>query len=265
MSAGSRTVEEPVTAVGGIMLKRSSGAYRRRRSRFGVPAFLLVAASGVVLSWLAGLIDLPGLASPAPWAQSQIGSVPEARLATAKSALVGIPVKGRAPKTGYAREQFGQAWADADRNGCDTRNDILGRDLRDPVFKAGTGNCLVLSGTLDDPYTGKAIAFERGERSGDVQIDHVVPLSDAWQKGAQQWAPQKRLEFANDPANLRAADGPANQEKGDGDLATWLPPNRGFRCEYAVTVVEVKAAYGLWMTQAEHDKAGELLGACRAA
>lgn len=247
------------------MFQRSSRRLSRARRRSGAVGFSAVAfVVGLVLAWLVGLVHVPGLESPIPGAQAQIGGVPAARLEAAKASLAAIPAKGRAPKTGYTRAQFGQAWADTDRNGCDTRNDILGRDISEPTFKAGTRDCLVLSGTFYDPYTGKTIDFQRGEKSGDVQIDHVVALSDAWQKGAQQWTVQKRLEFANDPANLRAADGAANQEKGDGDLATWLPPNKLFRCEYAVMVVEVKAAYGLWMTQAEHDKAGELLGACRA-
>lgn len=256
-----------MSALGGgsFMFQRSSGRFGRRRRRSeAVGPSVVAVLLGLGLAWLVGLVHVPGLESPIPGAQAQIGSVPAARLEAAKASLATIPAKGRAPKTGYTRGQFGQAWADTDRNGCDTRNDILGRDLGEPVFKAGTRDCVVLSGTFSDPYTGKAIAFQRGERSADVQIDHVVALSDAWQKGAQQWTAQKRLEFANDPTNLRAMDGPANQEKGDADLATWLPPNKLFRCEYAVTIVEVKAAYGLWMTQAEHDKAGELLGACRA-
>ena len=78
-------------------------------------------------------------------------------------------------------------------------------------------SCIVLSGTLDDPYTGEVITFERGEHSSAVQIDHVVALSDAWQKGAQQWSAETREQFANDPANLLAVDGPANQQKGAGD------------------------------------------------
>jgi hypothetical protein len=246
------------------MLYRSSRSVPRRRSgRSGIAGVVAaVAAVLAALAWLAGLIEVPGLATPAPWVQQQVGSVPAARLEGARAAYAQVQVKGRAPKTGYSREQFGQAWADTDRNGCDTRNDILARDLGGVVFKAGTRDCVVLSGTLADPYSGRPVPFQRGERSSDVQIDHVVPLSDAWQKGAQQWPAQKRLEFANDPANLLAADGPLNQEKGDADLATWLPPNKSFRCQYAVTVIEVKAKYGLWMTQAEHDKAGELLSAC---
>ncbi|MEA5454082.1 HNH endonuclease family protein [Sinomonas sp. JGH33] len=216
-----------------------------------------------VMAWLLGIVDPPGFASPAPWAASQIGSVPAARLDAAKAELGRIEVAGRAAKTGYARERFGGAWDDVDHNGCDTRNDILARDLIDAVFAAGAGRCIVASGTLRDPYTSRSIQFRRGERSGDVQIDHVVPLSDAWQKGAQQWTAERRREFANDPANLLAVDGPANQEKGDSDLATWLPPAKSYRCEYAVRIVEVKAAYRLRMTEEERRKAGELLGQCR--
>ncbi|AMM31870.1 Excalibur domain containing protein [Sinomonas atrocyanea] len=246
------------------MFQRSSRRLPRggRRPRVAglTAAAALVAA---VLGWFAGLIQVPGVESPLT-VQAQIGGVPAAQLTAAKASLAAIPVKGRAPKTGYARSEFGEAWADTDHNGCDTRNDVLARDLRGAVFKAGTRDCVVLSGSLEDPYTGTTIPFQRGERSAHVQIDHIVPLSDAWQKGAQQWTAQQRLSFANDPANLRAVDGPANQQKSDGDLATWLPPNRSFRCEYAVDVVELKAGYGLWMTQAEHDKAAELLGACRA-
>jgi hypothetical protein len=172
--------------------------------------------------------------------------VTAADLDRARSELAGLDVKGRAPKTGYDREQFGPAWADVDRNGCDTRNDVL-------------------TGTLADPYTGQVIDFERGPRSAEVQIDHVVALSDAWQKGAQQWDAETRRQFANDPANLLAVDGPANGAKGDGDAATWLPPSTGYRCAYVVRQVRVKAAYGLWVTQAEHDAMGRQLDGCAVA
>lgn len=141
-------------------------------------------------------------------------------------------IKGRAPKTGYDRDLFGQAWTDdvtveGGHNGCDTRNDILGRDLEQIVFKPGTRDCAVQTGTLRDPYTGNTIAFVRGEgTSNAVQIDHVVALSDAWQKGAQQLDTATRVNFANDPRNLKAVDGPTNQQKSDGDAATWLPRTR---------------------------------------
>ena len=174
-----------------------------------------------------------------------------------------LDVKGRAPGTGYDRDRFGPAWADIDRNGCDTRNDVLQRDLTEETFKPGTRNCVVLTGTLDDPYSGETIAFERGqETSIEVQIDHVVALSDAWQKGAQQWEDDKRLALANDPLNLLAVDGPLNGQKGAGDAATWLPPNKAFRCAYVARQVAVKARYDLRVTRAERDAVASVLSGC---
>ncbi|TYP88436.1 HNH endonuclease family protein [Blastococcus xanthinilyticus] len=182
---------------------------------------------------------------------------------TALAALAAIEVKGRAPRTGYDRDLFGSGWLDTDRNGCDTRNDVLKRDLQAETFKPGTRSCVVLTGTLADPYSGKTIAFQRGQdTSSDVQIDHVVALSDAWQKGAQQLDESRRRAFANDPLNLLAVDGPLNMQKGDGDAATWLPPARGYRCEYVARQVAVKATYALWMTQAEKNAIATVLSSC---
>lgn len=176
--------------------------------------------------------------------------------------LATLPIKGRAPKTGYDRDEFGQAWADVDRNGCDTRNDILKRDLTQIAY-ANSVPCKVQSGTLADPYTAKTIGFVRGaSTSAAVQIDHVVALSDAWQKGAQQLSLEQRTSLANDPLNLQATDGPTNQQKSDGDAATWLPPHKSFRCEYVARQISVKATYSLWVTQAEHDAMAGILTDC---
>jgi len=189
-------------------------------------------------------------------------------VAAAISALDTIPVKGRAPKTGYSREQFGEAWTDDvsveyGHNGCDTRNDILRRDLVDITVKSAASPCKVLTGVLDDPYTGQTINFQRGKDTSDaVQIDHIVPLSNAWQTGAQLWDEFKRRDFANDPRNLQATNGPTNQAKGDGDVATWLPPNKSYRCAYVARIVNVKAIYGLWVTQPEHDAMARILSNC---
>ncbi|MFH5824825.1 DUF1524 domain-containing protein [Georgenia sp. AZ-5] len=180
-------------------------------------------------------------------------------LATARQ----LTVKGRAPKTGYERDLFGQGWVDVDSNGCDTRNDILARDLEEETFKPGTRDCVVFTGTLADPYSGSTIDFLRGnDTSNDVQIDHVVALSDAWQKGAQSWDESTRAAFANDPMNLLAVDGPLNAQKGDGDAATWLPPNTAYRCSYVARQVGVKHTYGLWVTQAEQDAMVRVLSSC---
>jgi hypothetical protein len=178
--------------------------------------------------------------------------------------LATLPIKGRAPKTGYDRGLFGQAWADVDRNGCDTRNDILKRDLAGITY-TNSVPCKVQSGTLADPYTGTSISFLRGSAtSSKVQIDHVVALSDAWQKGAQQLTTEQRTAFANDPLNLQATDGPTNMKKGAGDAATWLPPNKGFRCEYVARQISVKATYSLWVTQAERNAMAVILADCSA-
>jgi hypothetical protein len=186
-----------------------------------------------------------------------------AEVATALAQLDTIPVKGRAPKTGYAREEFGPAWADVDRNGCDTRNDILARDLEGETFKPGTRNCVVATGRLADGYTGTIINFVRGNTtSSAVQIDHLVALSDAWQKGAQRLSAEQRRQLANDPLNLMAADGPTNSAKGDKDAATWLPPSKPFRCEYVARQTAVKAKYRLWVTKAEHDAIAGILTGC---
>lgn len=178
------------------------------------------------------------------------------------STLEQLEVKGRAPKTGYSRAQFGQAWADTDRNGCDQRNDVLARDLDVETFKPGTHDCVVLTGTLTDPYTGRTITFVRGPHSADVQIDHVVALGDAWQTGAQQLTVDERKQFANDPLNLLAVDGATNQAKGDSDAATWLPPQRDYWCSYVGRQIQVKARYRLWVTQAEHDAMARVLARC---
>lgn len=177
--------------------------------------------------------------------------------------LATLPVKGRAPKTGYARTQFGAAWSDVDHNGCDTRNDILKRDMTNVTFKSWTHDCVVKTGTLNDPYTGKTINFVRGQHTSTaVQIDHVVALSDAWQKGAQQLSADQRLQLANDPYNLLAVDGPANQQKSDSDAASWLPSNKSFRCQYVARQIGVKHKYALWVTQAEKDAMTSVLSGC---
>ncbi|MHA4854153.1 HNH endonuclease family protein [Rhodococcus sp. MSC1_016] len=184
--------------------------------------------------------------------------------------LATLEVKGRAPKTGYDRELFGSSWTDnvsveLGRNGCDTRNDILRRDLVDITSRDRTRNCVVQSGTLRDLYTGSVIAFTRGPKTSDaVQIDHVVALSDAWQKGAQLLDAQTRADLANDPRNLQAVDGPTNQRKSDADASTWLPPLKNYRCTYVARQVEVKAAYRLWVTLAERDAMAGVLTECGA-
>ena len=190
-------------------------------------------------------------------------SAAEQQPGLATAVLETLPVKGRAPKTGYTRDQFGQAWADVDRNGCDTRNDILKRDLTDVVYKPGTRNCVVASGTLVDRYSGEVINFLRGNVSSmEVQIDHVVALLNAWQTGAFKLTADQRKALANDPLNLFAVKGRLNSQKGDGDAATWLPPLKSFRCAYVAQQIAVKAKYSLWVVAPEKAAMVAILAKC---
>lgn len=178
----------------------------------------------------------------------------------AREALEKLEVKGRTPKTDYKRTQFSDGWNNV--GGCDVRNHVLKRDMSDVVTISDT-NCKVVTGTLKDPYTDKTIQFKSGQdTSDDVQIDHVIALSDAWQKGAQGQTSEKRNMFANDSLNLLAVDGPTNQNKSDSDAATWLPPNKAFRCRYIARQIAVKVKYTLWVTQAEHDAMQRVLESC---
>lgn len=180
---------------------------------------------------------------------------------TAKDAIAQLVVKGRAPKTGYTRAVFGPAWKDVDGNGCDTRNDILARDLINITRK--NGGCTILRGVLNDPYSGRQIPFVRGvTTSALIQIDHVVSLSDAWQKGAFKWSAEKREVFANDPLELLAVDGSLNLQKGNSDAASWLPPNKKFRCAYVARQIAVKLKYEIWVTSAEKEAMVRVLAPC---
>lgn len=188
----------------------------------------------------------------------QLSTVDQSVRATGGAAevLETLLVKGRAPKTGYERTEFGNGWAT--KEGCDMRNVILFRDLTGVTTD---GECRILTGVLQDPYTNTIIQFNRSE--GDmVQIDHVVALSDAWQKGAQQLTKDQRIQLANDPLELLAVDGPANQQKGDSDAATWLPENTAFRCAYVARQIAVKQKYTLWVTEAEKSAMTKVLSVC---
>ena len=201
---------------------------------------------------LALTLFLSGLTEDAPGAQPSVIQV-----------IAQIAVKGRAPKTGYTRAQFGAAWKDVDRNGCDTRNDILNRDLRLIIYKVNTHGCVVLSGVLIDPYSGESINFLRGaSTSAEVQIDHIVALSNAWQTGAFKLTLEKRTAFANDPLELLAVSGRLNSQKSDGDAATWLPPRKSYRCAFVARQVAVKYKYGLWLTPPEKAAILKLIQLC---
>jgi len=213
-----------------------------------------------VIVVLLGILVVAFIKAPAEGEQNSAPPVSQQAVSDSPAidTLNKLAVKGRAPKTGYTRSQFGDGWAS--KNGCDTRNIILNRDLSDVKLN---DKCQVVSGVLNDPYTGKMIQFTRGpDTSTAVEIDHVVALSDAWQTGAQQLTASERKTLANDPLELLAVDGPANVQKSDGDAATWLPSNKSFRCEYVARQIAVKAKYTLWVTPAEKDAMVRILNSC---
>lgn len=218
--------------------------YRLRRTVFIIIALLL--ASVPLASIPAGTLTLNDLLGT-----DIAGDYTNATLES-------ITVKGRAAKTGYERSKFGSGWQNV--GGCSTRELILRRDLKDISL---VEECKVQQGVLNDPYTGGVIEFVRGPTtSDDVQIDHVVALSNAWQTGAQQLPFERRVEFANDPLNLLAVSGSANEQKSDGDAATWLPSNKSFRCQYVNRQVKVKIKYELWVTPSEKLAINRVLGGC---
>lgn len=175
--------------------------------------------------------------------------------AAARALMAKVATKGRGPRTGYDRDEYGYAWMDtADgvplaRNGCDTRNDMLARDGQRLAFRAGS-DCVVVEMTVHDPYTGRTIEW-RKQRAAEVQIDHVVPLSYSWQMGAARWSEAKRRQLANDPLNLLPVEGRANSAKSDSGPASWLPPNKEIRCSYALRFAQVAVKYDLPVTAAD--------------
>ncbi len=238
---------------------------RRRMKQHLLTAAVLVAAAG--LGAIAAPYVHPSTATgdslPASTAAPSTSST--ASSATASDALQDLHALAvsDAYVPAYDRAAFGQAWADVDRNGCDTRNDVLRRDLAGVVTRAGTRGCVVLSGTLHDPYTGRTIAFRRGETSSlAVQIDHRYPLGLAWQHGAAAWTPAQREQFANDPVNLAAVGGPANEQKSDAGPGEWMPANTGDACTYATTFVAVATKWRLSLGTADEHALDRTLTGC---
>lgn len=178
----------------------------------------------------------------------------------ALSALEDLAVQEMTHTDDYKRDLFGNAWEDTDNNSCDTRNDILARDLTEITVNA---DCKVQTGVFNDPYTGTVINFDRSTgNGGGVDIDHIIPLSLAWKTGAADWDEATRVAFANDPLNLAASDAGENRKKGDKDASRYLPPNAGFHCEYVARQVTVRTKYATFVTQAEKDAMREVLNTC---
>jgi uncharacterized protein DUF1524 len=227
-----------------------------------IPVVAVVVALGVaVVAWLHFRAETIVAVPPgSPPSQGSVG------YDQVRANLVRLPVKGWDRRSDFTRNRFGEAWSDdvgveLGHNGCNTRDDVLARDLTGVAIRPGT--CFVARGTLHDPYRGDTIAFVRGPATSEaVQIDHVVSLADAWYKGARDWDDKRRRDFANDPRNLLAVSAKGNFDKAFRDAASWLPPNVGFRCQFVARQVEVKTAYGLWVSDKEARAMAEVLAGC---
>jgi hypothetical protein len=236
----------------------------RRRTKQNLTAALALAAVAGVGTLLAPYMHSStaiGESAPAPVTSAT--AAPTTAAADALQDLHALPVSD-AFVAGYDRAAFGQAWADTDHNGCDTRNDVLRRDLTAVVTRPGTHGCVVLSGTLHDPYTGRTIVFHRGETSSlAVQIDHRYPLALAWRHGASTWTAEQREQFANDQAtNLVAVDGQANEDKSDFGPGEWMPPNAGDACTYATSFVTVATKWRLSIATDDEQSLDRTLTEC---
>jgi len=224
-------------------------------ARRGRRALLLVAAC-VALGLLVTGPTAAGVASPAevrPEPGARAAETPRRPLASTMLRRLVTRPKGRA--AGFARSRFGLGWVDTDRNGCDTRNDVLRRDLDEPVLDVD--GCTVTAGTLIDPYTRVTM-----DRLGEMAIDHVVGLRDAWRQGARRWTWQKRVRLANDPLNLLAVDSVAMRGRRGADAGRWLPENTTFRCQFVARQVALKATYGLTVTPRERAQFATVLRTC---
>lgn len=220
-----------------------------RRRLLGAGAALVVAAAAYVLF-------LGGTSTPAPPVPLAVPADVAAQLEQLPATDVDVAIPD------YSRDAFGARWADVDGNGCDTRNDVLTRDLDDVVLMHDRP-CIVDTGTLEDPYTGQTIAFQHGEDTSQaVQIEHVIPLATAWRSGAWSWTDEQRLAFANDQTLLLAVDGPTNQGRGDRDLDQWLPPADAFTCTFVALVVDGLARYELSITDDARAAAATALDGC---
>lgn len=256
---------------------KSSNRNQRGRN-LALVAFAVVAVTGLGTQfvgddgWFFGLIgsDQPHSASQSgnAGAQTPDDAAGKNAGALARDVLDTLEVRDKDPFRGFDREQlFGKGWLDLDGDDCNTRNEVLARDLENVQYRAATNttpaHCVVQSGVLHDKYTGETIDFKRSQETSDaVQIDHVVALGNVWRTGGQQLSQPEREAIANDPLNLEAVKGQVNQDKQSQDASEWLPPARDYRCAYVARQIAVKAKYGLWVTPAEKQAMTGVLKGC---
>lgn len=256
MGRGSSTAQR-------ILTNTARRAARRRAARLG-PAQLAAVLLVLVLV-IAGIVWWNSSSQPSPGAESsdRAASADELPMAAddALENLEDLETASGSSETAYDREAFGATWPTLEEEDCDARNVVLARDLS--AVELDDDECTVLSGVLDDPYTGEEVPFERGaDTSTDVQIDHVVALSDAWHSGADEWDEKTRQDFANDPEVLLAVDGPANTAKSDSAADEWLPENDAYVCEFVIHQITIKDRYDLEVTTEERSAKEDVLATC---
>lgn len=221
---------------------------------------ILAALAGVVVI---AVISWSAASRPGAEAQRNPVTAPAIDAASAQEMLSRLPTVSGVVDAPYQRDLFGERWADVDGNGCDTRNDVLARDLSAVVFREGSGECKVLEGVLVDPYDGHTESFTSGEQTSPlVQIDHIVALAWAWRHGADRWSDAERLVFANDPANLVVTADEINSAKSDSGPAEWMPPAAASVCGYVIAWVSVVDAYDLGITGPDREAARSALTRC---
>ncbi|HZB34298.1 MAG TPA: HNH endonuclease family protein [Streptosporangiaceae bacterium] len=223
----------------------------------GIRRALAAVAAAAAMALTVGCSVAQPIEQGSPAERPSAGEHDDREVAAAREDLADLRVATPVGDAGYDRDRFGPRWTDADRNGCDTRNDVLARDLDDVTKR---GRCVVIGGRLDDPYTGRDMTFTKTE-AAEVQIDHIYPLALAWRMGAAGWPEDKRTDFANDRDNLLAVWGRANQRKGDSGPAEWRP-RRVYQCTYAIKFVDVSAEYDLAVTGADHAALAGMLDRC---
>lgn len=242
--------------------------------RYLLTVFVIAAVGGVLggealINAARAIADRP--AAPAD-AHSSSGSTTPAAPQAASAAdahqlLAQLDITRRRDVPGYERDLFGDRWADIDGNGCDQRDDVLLRDaVADTVITRVADGCEhdVIAGTWVDPYTGRTLVFTDLKDSAQaqaIQIDHVVPIAEAWRSGAHAWDEDRRVEFANTLDGLLAVDGPTNAAKGDDDPAAWRP-RQDYQCAYATRWITTKHQWDLKVDRPEASALTDMLATC---
>ncbi|MBZ3904427.1 HNH endonuclease family protein [Streptomyces griseiscabiei] len=207
---------------------------------------------------LAGILTVSALALAAP-ASPAVAAPGETVTASLSDLITALPVHGEGPRDGYSREQF-RHWIDADRDGCHTRNEVLLHEAI--VAPEVTGRCSITAGT------GQWWSWYDETTQTDkeqVDIDHMVPLGEAWDSGAAAWSATERRDYANDlddERSLLAVRDSVNQSKADRDPGEWMPPAASATCRYIADWVTVKTRWGLTADPAEHAAITRIAGGC---